>query len=401
MTRVRHVRRTANFRFPFRSVFVSKSREGWFADGSSPSLAAAKLFGTVWAGMNTVIVFDRHALAQFRADHPWLRLSDDVIEVSLYLDDNGAPLRLAGKRLNDDLLDEVDCDRLPAATAFAIVRCAPALGKARAWTPAGEQDVWRILQELFDMPFDTTAHASAANKIRNGLLDQGYRIARQLTLEVLNSRAIKTEEPAERLRLCRAAGSVPRSLTEVRETHRPVFLEADTWRMVAVLRDEFLLAGRNDQLTMAAIPMDGRPGIPAGLRKIIDEALFDAAPIAFSVSTTGYQNSRFIRVNQSYLDMVGRSWAELDGCEMLASGVAVDNPGRRRRLELLQQQGGYSSERAEIRVAGGGLLPVLISAKRLVVSGEAYDLEAISVIRGDTRVPVGSGNVVRLLQSAG
>ncbi|MCO6180554.1 PAS domain-containing protein [Ciceribacter sp. RN22] len=350
--------------------------------------------------MNTVIVFDRHALAQFRADHPWLHLSDDVIEVSLYLDDNGAPLRLVGKRLNGDLLDEVDCDRLPAATAFAIVRCAPALGKARAWTPAGEQDVWRILQELFDTPFDATGHASAANKVRNDLLDQGYRIARQLTLEVLNSRAIKTEEPAERLRLCRAAGSVPRSLAEVGEAHRPLFMEADTWRMVAVLRDELLLTGSKGHLTAVSTPTIGRRDIPAGLQKVIDETLFDTAPIAFSVSTTGYQDSRFIRVNQSYLDLVGRSWAELDGCKMLESGVAVDSPGRKRRLELLQQQGGYSSERAEIRVAGGGVLPVLISAKRLVVSGEAYDLEAISAIRGDTRVSLGSGNVVRLLQPA-
>ncbi|WP_416798454.1 hypothetical protein [Ciceribacter azotifigens] len=190
--------------------------------------------------MNTVIVLDRRALAQFRADHPWLHLSDDITEVSLYLDDNGAPLRLAGKRLHDGLFEEVDCDCWPAAIAFAIVRCAPAFGKARAWTPAGEQDVWRILQELIDMPFEAVP-AAGANRIRYDLLDEGYRIARQLTFDVLNSRATKTEEPAERLRLCRAAGSVPKTLADVRETSKPVFLEADTWRMVAVLLDEFLL----------------------------------------------------------------------------------------------------------------------------------------------------------------
>ncbi|RYC10682.1 PAS domain-containing protein [Ciceribacter ferrooxidans] len=350
--------------------------------------------------MNTVIVLDRHALSRFRADHPWLHLSDDVIEVSLYLDDNGAPLRLAGNRLHDGVFEEVDCDCLPAATAFAIVRSAPALGKARAWTPAGEQDVWRILQVLIDTPFEA-APAAGANRVRYDLLDEGYRIARQLTLEVLNSHAIKTEEPTERLRLCRAAGSVPRTLADVRESSRPVFLEADTWRMVAVLRDEFLLAGGKNHLTAVSVAKNGKPGIPAGLQKVIDEALFETAPVAFSVSTTGYQSSRFVSVNQSYLDLTGRSWADLNGCEMLASGVAVDSPGRKRRLELLEQQGGYNSETAEIRGVDGRVLPVLISGKRLLVAGEAYDLEAICALHRNAPVPVSSGNVVRLLQPAG
>lgn len=350
--------------------------------------------------MNTVIVLDRHALARFRTDHPWLHLSGDVVEVSLYLDDNGAPLRLAGTRLNDGTPEEVDCDRLPAATAFAIVRSAPAIGKARSWTPAGEQDVWRILQDLIDMPFEA-GPGGGANRARYDLLDEGYRIARQLTLEVLNCRAMRTEVPAERIRLCRAAGSVPRTLADVRESSKPVFLEADTWRMVAVLRDEFTLAGRKNNLVAVSIPENAMPGIPAGLQKVIDEALFETAPVAFSVSTTGYQSSRFVSVNQSYLDLTGRSWTDLNGCEMLASGVAVDSPGRKRRLELLQQQGGYNSETAEIRRGDGKPLPVLISAKRLLVAGEAYDLEAIFALHRNAPVPVGSGNVVRLLQPAG
>lgn len=349
--------------------------------------------------MNTVIVLDKHALARFRADHPWLHLSDDVVEVSLYLDDNGAPLRLAGTRLNEGILEETDCDRLPASTAFAIVRSAPAIGKVRSWMPAGEQDVWRILQDLIDMPFDVPG--GSANKARYDLLADGYRIARQLTLEALNCRALKTEVPAERMRLCRAASSVPRTLADVRESSRSVFLEADTWRMVAVLRDEFMLAGGKNYLTAVSIPENGKPGIPVGLQKVIDEALFDTAPVAFSVSTTGYQSSRFMSVNQSYLDLTGRSWADLSGREMLASGVAVDSPGRKRRLELLQQQGGYDSETAEIRRGDGKTLPVVISAKRLLVAGEAYDLEAIFALHRNAPVPDGSGNVVRLLQPVG
>jgi len=42
--------------------------------------------------------------------------------------------------------------------------------------------------------------------------------------------------------------------------------------------------------------------------------------------------------------------------------------------------------------------PVLISGKRLLVAGEAYDLEAICALRRNAPVPVGAGNVVRLLQ---
>lgn len=350
--------------------------------------------------MNTVIVLDRQALARFRADHPWLHLSGDVVEVSLYLDDDGAPLRLAGTRLDGGKLEEVDCDRLPAATAFAIVRSAPVLGKARVWMPAGEQDIWNILQKLIDMPLGATS-ASGGNRARHDLLDKGYRIARQLTLEALNSRAIKTEEPAERLRLCRASGSVPRSLADVRDVDKPVFLEADTWRLVAVLRDEFLLTGRHDQPTATPLEMDGGPEISSALQEVIGGLLFDTAPVALSVSTTGYQSSRFIRVNQNYLDLVGRSWADLDGREMLESGVALDGAGRKRRLELLQQHGGYSSETAEIRAADGRVVPVLISAKRLVVSGEAYDLEAMIVARGNARVSKGPGNVIRLVLPAG
>lgn len=104
---------------------------------------------------------------------------------------------------------------------------------------------------------------------------------------------------------------------------------------------------------------------------------FAFSPVAMSISTVGYDTSRYIKVNDAYLRLVGRSWDELRGLNMAEAGAAINNPARARRLRLLEQDGGYQLEEATIRRADGEIIPVLISARRAVHGGEQYDIEII------------------------
>ena len=117
----------------------------------------------------------------------------------------------------------------------------------------------------------------------------------------------------------------------------------------------------------------------------IDEALFnrllhglfDFSPVAICVSTTGGETSRYVRFNQAYLDLTGRTLAELREASFQAAGVALIDERRRRRQEILATAGRYRLEEVEIRHAGGAILSTLISAQRFVTDGKAYDIEVI------------------------
>jgi diguanylate cyclase (GGDEF)-like protein/PAS domain S-box-containing protein len=104
--------------------------------------------------------------------------------------------------------------------------------------------------------------------------------------------------------------------------------------------------------------------------------VFAFSPVAICISTAG-PDARYIKVNDAYLKLVGKNWAQLRNRSMIGTGGAVDSPERNRRQQLLQDVGCYSLEEANIRHAQGRSIPCLISARRTRLHGESYDIELL------------------------
>ena len=117
--------------------------------------------------------------------------------------------------------------------------------------------------------------------------------------------------------------------------------------------------------------------IEEGLFNTLLHGLFDFSPLAICVSTTDDQASRYVKVNDAYLQLVGRSREELHGQEMQMAGAVIDDARRARRRRLLATVGRYELEEVEIRRADGALLSTLVSAQRFVADGRAFDIEMI------------------------
>jgi diguanylate cyclase (GGDEF)-like protein/PAS domain S-box-containing protein len=105
--------------------------------------------------------------------------------------------------------------------------------------------------------------------------------------------------------------------------------------------------------------------------------MFAFSPVAISISTVGYETSRYIKVNDAYLQLIGGIWEDLRGRNMVEAGTVVRDPARARRLWLLDEKGGYQLEEASIRRLDGRLVPTLISARRTEHDGQRYDVEII------------------------
>lgn len=105
-------------------------------------------------------------------------------------------------------------------------------------------------------------------------------------------------------------------------------------------------------------------------------SLFEISPIAMSISTSEGEDSRFLRVNNAYLTLVGRTWAELQGTRV-AEGTVREDAARARRHHRLVHEGGYVGEYVEIYRADGTMVPTLISAQRSVIDNTQYDVEVI------------------------
>ena len=331
--------------------------------------------------MYAVAVLDREALAGFRREHPWLAFPETIREVSLFFDDNGSPARLSAVETEPNGQEHVfDTDRLSTDTVLALIRFAPH-GRPMTWESPDEARVWRILERLPTTDemvlVDESLEAS-----RWALLDEAYEMLRQMAVAAYQGLATSARSAAEAERLAAAARSIPARLDAVTEETKPLFLEVDLWRLVAVVRDEASMP-IDIEMPMAHELEDleqlvGDPGETEGASDALIQTLFDLSPVAFSISTIGKNSSRYVRVNKAYLDLVGKSWDEIRGHEMVSSGLAIGNEARERRLSLLDTEGGYSGERAEIRNARGEAVPILISARRLKLAGKYYDFEVIT-----------------------
>lgn len=103
--------------------------------------------------------------------------------------------------------------------------------------------------------------------------------------------------------------------------------------------------------------------------------LVQLADVPACLSTAGPNGSRYVAANAGYLRLIERVWPEIDHKELLAAGSAVSSPQRDRRLWMLETNGYYDSEPAELRTATGRIIAVEICSQRVWCSGVACDLE--------------------------
>jgi diguanylate cyclase (GGDEF)-like protein/PAS domain S-box-containing protein len=104
--------------------------------------------------------------------------------------------------------------------------------------------------------------------------------------------------------------------------------------------------------------------------------LFEFAPIAMSITTSDTRTSSYVKVNDAYLQLIGRSWEDIRG-KQLIDAAAIDNPARDRRHQLLLENGSYELEEVDISHADGTVIPTLISAQRTMIGDVSYDVEVI------------------------
>lgn len=112
--------------------------------------------------------------------------------------------------------------------------------------------------------------------------------------------------------------------------------------------------------------------------KVVDEislGLLDSMFVPVALSTVGVFDARYLRVSPAFLNLIGCKWEDIAASHLVGQGAALSNPGRDRRLMLLDLEGGYLAERATLRHASGRLVETVIAAQRLWLDGAAVDLE--------------------------
>lgn len=330
--------------------------------------------------MYAVAILDQAALAAFRREQPWLKLPEEVSEVSIYFDDNGGPTRLtACSHDAGGTSHAVDAGTFGLETILALIRYAPQ-GRPEMEDCPEEAEVRTILETL--PVARAVAGMDEIGRQRAARLEDAYAIVRQIAAAKFAALVRSSATPQDRERLQAVASAIPDTLSAIDERHKPAFLQIDLWRLVAILRDELSLPADYEMTTpwdggAIDLPDKAAPHSPVMSDPVI-QALFDLSPVAFSISSTGERNSRYVRVNKAYLDLVGKTWDEIRNNEMISSGVVIDSEARTRRLMLLDRHGGYTDEIAEIRGADGKMIAVQISARRLSLGGQLYDFEVLT-----------------------
>lgn len=104
---------------------------------------------------------------------------------------------------------------------------------------------------------------------------------------------------------------------------------------------------------------------------------FGLSPAPHAISTVGEKSALLVRVNSAYQDLVGKPMDRLLGLQLVGP-IAIDDAARERRMHCLEVQGSYVSERAVIQHSSGKGVEVLISARRLRLEGEVFDIEAFT-----------------------
>ncbi|QLF68232.1 diguanylate cyclase [Peteryoungia desertarenae] len=330
--------------------------------------------------MYTIYVLNDADLDQFREEFSWLNFPPTVCQVSVYLGDLGDVARVeACTRGAQGELLEYDIDALGGRTMLGLLRFAPRGTKLTDDCP--EEVLVRELLERLPIA-DGSKSLQDVNLERRSLLDKAYARILEIADEKFCEAIQESDSAVEKNRLERIRQSLPASIAEVKDAHRGLFVEIDLWRLVAIVRDEYSLPADYDPVVIdpdSKVPKSRASALEVATQADpIIEAIFDLSPVAFSISTIGEKRSRYVRVNRKYLELIGKNWDELAGSEMVSSGVVVDSDdGRAERLAMLDSEGGYSGKKAQIRNARGEIIPVIISARRLFLSGQFYDFEVL------------------------
>lgn len=116
--------------------------------------------------------------------------------------------------------------------------------------------------------------------------------------------------------------------------------------------------------------------VPAEILNALLSSLFEISPIAMCISSSNGRDSKYLRVNDAYLRLIGREWSELQGTRLAETAVKEDE-ARIRRHERLSNEGGYVGEYVEVLRSDGTVVPTLISAQRSIINGVQYDVEII------------------------
>lgn len=103
--------------------------------------------------------------------------------------------------------------------------------------------------------------------------------------------------------------------------------------------------------------------------------LVQLADVPACLSTAGLDGSQYLAANDGYLRLIERVWPEIQHKDLLAAGSALSSAQRVRRQWMLETNGYYDAEPAEVRSATGRIIPVAISSQRVWCSGVACDLE--------------------------
>lgn len=122
--------------------------------------------------------------------------------------------------------------------------------------------------------------------------------------------------------------------------------------------------------------MNSSEDIPAEILNALLSSMFEISPIAMSITSSNGKDSRYLRVNNAYLRLVGREWSELQGVRV-AQTVVKEDEARARRHRRLAEEGGYVGEYVEIQRSDGVMVPTLISAQRSIINDVQYDVEII------------------------
>lgn len=122
---------------------------------------------------------------------------------------------------------------------------------------------------------------------------------------------------------------------------------------------------------------EGRTNALRSTFDMIELGQFNLSPSPHAISTIGEKSAYLVKVNPAYEALVGQSADRLFGAELVGR-IAIHDPSRERRMHRLETEGSFLSERAVIQHASGRLVHVLLSARRIRVGGEAFDMEAFT-----------------------
>lgn len=330
--------------------------------------------------MHDVIVLDQSTLSAFRTEHPWLVFPDAIHEVTIHFNEDGGPRKMtAARRGSDGQIEAADVDALGSDVILALLAYAPR-GAASVEARPELEKVWEIIENLPRLGGSSkTDDVTAIEAERRARLEEAFSIVRGLALSIIGEMELSSTGEGGACGREALAKSLPLTLDAVRTEQKPVWSRLDLWGVVSVLRDELALpadhelSSSEDNSYFSRESLD--QAVVAAMSGPIVQALFDLSVGALCVSTLGGTRSRYIRVNQAYLDLVGRTWEEIQGSEMLSTGIVTDGEARGRRLDLLDREGGYVGEHADVITASGDRIRVTISARRISIAGQLFDFE--------------------------